>query len=127
MAYSFAFLENYSRDLQAGKSVPRLHRHPDVEAQYTLHKQQHNDLAAHIQKTYLSDCDCKLVENKFPLHLEPNIIQYVMWFKTHYPTANMYNTLCELFTPHRIVMFENPYDWKSIPDIVHVHVFVAKA
>lgn len=121
---SFTFMQHYSNSMRAGKSVPRLSRTVPMQASYEAHKQKHPDLHNYIMAHYLADCDSSLVRNKFPLPLEPNVSQYVLWLKTPRSFEDVERLVQVAFAPKRIALYENPHDWKSIPTLSHFHIFV---
>jgi hypothetical protein len=121
---SFDFLIEYARRINARSPVEKLPRTPDVEKQYDAHKRKYPDLHKHIMETYLSDCDYCLVPNRFPLAVQKNIDHFVLWIKDPRATLDIDAYLKTKFEGKRMVVYENPEEWKSIPLIKHYQIFV---
>lgn len=121
---SFEYMKTYCAKMKDGKKVPRLARTPEMQTRYEAHTKKHPNMREYVMATYLSIGDKCLVRNKFPLHLEPNVSQYVMWFKKTHTLVDVERMVQDAFAPKRTALFENPLTYKSIPDLYHVHIFV---
>lgn len=120
---SFNFLLDYNKRLQKGFLVERLQRLSNVQQQYEEHKKQYNNLHEYIMETYLKDCEFNLTVNLFPWNVERNVSHYVLWLKSQ-NVIDVPNYIKSCFGKKRTVVFMNPENYKSIPTIVHYHVFV---
>lgn len=121
---SFATMQMYASSVRAGETVARLARTTEMQEKYEAHKKQNPDLQSFIMSHYLKDCDSCLLRNKFPFPLEPNVSQYVLWLKTPRTFEHVERLVQTAFFPKRIALYENPQDWKSIPGVIHYHIFV---
>ena len=94
-----------------------------IQREYELHKQRNVNMHDYIMKTYLQDQNYNLVLNRFPYDVEENISHYVLWMKNGI-FLDIDEYLKSRFFPKRFVFWTNPPELKSIPSIIHHHVFV---
>ncbi len=115
----------YVERLNLGFSVERLPRTHFIQQQYDQHKQEVN-LHDHVLNTYLKDREYNLVKNNFPLALDETVAQYVLWVRNNVQ-IDVEKFVKTRFPCKRTVIFTNPTQWKSIPTIIHYHVFVEES
>jgi len=119
---TFEFLMEYAQKMKNNTCTERLQRTPFFQKQYDEYKQR-RDLHDHIMKTYLYKRNYNLARNLFPLNIDDNISQYVLWVTDH-ASLDIHEYVRHFFATKRTVVFTNPKEWKSIPTITHHHVFV---
>ena len=120
---TFDFLIEYAQKVNLGFRQEKLSRAPLTQKKYEDYKQECGNLHEHIMKTYLKNNDYCISLNMFPLDLQKNISHYVLWIKNGVD-LDIYQYIQSCFGNKRFVIFTNPKEWKSIPTVIHHHIFV---
>jgi uncharacterized protein DUF3605 len=119
---TFDFLVDYTQRIKSGLLVEKLSRTKYMQEKYDeYNKKQCGDLD--VMQTYLNDCDVNLSLNSFPYNIEDNISHYILWIKDGIK-LDIPEYIRLRFGTRRTVIFTNPPEWKSIPNIIHHHIFV---
>jgi len=126
--------------LNPPKSSNCLHRSIETQNAYDLHKQYLESINITISEYILSRYFISediiqqgwiIVRNDFPLNLEPNIIQLLLWI---YPNKSfcdneIYEIIHDyinnnLFRTLDWIYFRNIPKFRSVPEIEHYHIFI---
>ena len=101
-------------------------RKSDVEETYNKHKHelQSNNIgiAEYVSKTYLCGKNTNIVSNEFPYDITDDIGHYVLWSREPLDAAQIHTFLMVNMYTSEFVWFENPIQYKSIPEVWHCHV-----
>lgn len=109
---------------------PLLKRHPSVTEEYQIVKEDGRCSSAYVRHRVFDLEELRrgvsFRWNAFPYWVEPDVAHGVMWFNndvfTEIPEKKIDVFLSGL--PWRSVWYENEGPWKTVPGIMHVHVFV---
>ena len=105
-------------------------RHPIVQSNYELHKQQNRPLDKYITEKYLRNkLNWLITDNKFPYYLDGSIKHKVLWIKPHLSMNEqiihkIINRYAKAHGYNKYIYYENPVEARSIPGIRHYHIFV---
>lgn len=124
---SFESLERYALARMCKISVPPLKRTHSIQMLYDEHRRRHPNMHRYIMDTYLQGQKYCIARNAFPYNVAHNVIHYVLWLAKEDDVVNKDNILVHLQTrfPNKpFVWFENVPERKSVPSILHYHIFV---
>ena len=114
-------------------------RNKDIQKKYDEFKkfitENKIDINDYIYKKYLGEIKINFTENNFPYDIEENCQHYVIWFDSKYYSELKLKDSEEKiiekivrtkFKDNQYIYFENVSNNKSVPNIVHYHVFIKK-
>ncbi len=70
-----------------------------------------------------SENEVEITLNDYPYAVNQKIVHLLVWTKHR---EHKHDVMARLSLSPRILFFENPPSWKSIPSVFHLHVFVQK-
>lgn len=106
----------------------------DIQAKYEQHKntlKERNILIdMYIKEKYLKNrLKWIITDNKFPYHIDSNIKHKILWLD---PSINLNSEIVQKIIDRYVnsykfkyyIYFQNHIDCRSVPGIVHYHIFV---
>lgn len=110
--------------------LQKINRKPEVDAEYLQCRQKPGWREQAVQKfqDQLGQREYLLTINNFPYHLNDGIEHMLLWFHEDHDMSEVKSIACrELNTDAtNVVVCCNAPNLKTIPEIVHYHVFVRK-
>lgn len=107
--------ERLRRYNEGDYSDGKIGRTPEVDAAYA--REQNTDFLQHL----FDDGPVHVSENLFPYRVSPNIAHLLVWVQNPEKVHEIRQKLDQI---NGLIHFENPPEWKSVPSIRHVQVFV---
>ena len=109
--------------------LPRYHKIQDKYDKFKLECTTNNIVIKDylINKLFNNNEKFKFVPNEFEYYLESNINHYIFWINPNY-NYEFNNTIVEnivkkILNKKKFIIFKNNDNNKSIPEIIHYHVF----
>ena len=125
---NFDDLVEYTAAVKSGAVQRRMRRRDPAHTGYT--PLSHDELVA---KFFPDGAAVRLAENNYPYDVSHDVDHMVCWFNPNCfdaIPANIDDVLTLVVGGGRrrdnYTWFENPSEWKSVPSIPHVHVFIQR-
>lgn len=103
-------------------------RTSDVAKKYNDHKHQlilkGLTIEQHIKQTILNGAIYALVDNEFRYNIDESINHKLFWSTQTMSMNEARELAIEYYNPHDIIILENPLHMRSVPGLLHYHIFL---
>ena len=104
-------------------------RHPNVELSYRRHLKNNPEMKPYIVNNYLHNrLRWVITNNAFPYYLDNGIQHKILWINPQIEMdGNTVKSIIHRYAENMsYIYFENSLTAKSIPNILHYHIFIKK-
>jgi hypothetical protein len=103
-------------------------RTSEVAKKYNDHKHRLKSkgitIEQHIKQTILNDAAHALVDNEFRYNIDDAISHKLFWSTQSVSMSEARKLAIDYYNPRDIIILENPLHMRSVPGLLHYHIFL---